>query len=129
MINKKIRKKLKDLFSSYSQIKLVYLFGSGAKGKRTILSDYDFAIYLDPKEKPLSSSELILRLIPEISLIVKNNQIDLVLLNQNLPPLFKYQIIKDGILIYQESPYKFLIESEILNQYFDFKVFQKSFNL
>jgi len=38
--------KLIAIFKGYSEVKLVYLFGSRASGKTGPLSDYDFAIYI-----------------------------------------------------------------------------------
>lgn len=48
-MKKEIVKQLKKTFSTYSEIKLAYLFGSQATGKIGPLSDYDFAFYLNPK--------------------------------------------------------------------------------
>jgi len=35
-------------------------------------------------------------------------------------PELKYNIIAEGKLIYEKEPYKILVESKILNEYFDF---------
>ena len=44
---------LKSFFQSNSQIKLVYLFGSQVSGTTGPLSDYDFAFYIDEKDKKI----------------------------------------------------------------------------
>lgn len=43
-------KKIQEVFSAYPQIKLVYLFGSTARGDRGPMSDYDFAVFLGNKD-------------------------------------------------------------------------------
>ncbi|MFN3740167.1 MAG: nucleotidyltransferase domain-containing protein, partial [Thermodesulfovibrionales bacterium] len=43
--------RIKSIFADYPEIKLVYLFGSRAKGIAGQLSDYDFAVYCDGKDK------------------------------------------------------------------------------
>jgi len=121
--------KLNNLFSQYEEIKIVYLFGSQATKRTAPLSDYDFALYLDPKITVNRKKEIMLTLIAEISKILQTNKIDLILLNDSIFPLLKFNILKEGILIYQKSPYKILVESAIYNEYFDFKVFSQSYSL
>lgn len=120
---------LNNLFSKYKEIKLVYLFGSQATKKTTPLSDFDFALYLDPAISVIREKEIILRLISEISIIVKNNNIDIVSLNRPSSSLLKFNILKNGALIYQKIPYKILVEPTIYNEYFDFKIFSKTNNI
>ena len=119
---------LDSLFTRYKEIKLVYLFGSQATKKTTSLSDYDFAVYLDPKTTINRKKEIILILITEISVILKTNNIDLLVLNNAMFPLLKFNILKEGVLIYQQPPYKILVEPAIYNEYFDFKIFSQIHN-
>lgn len=121
--------KLNNLFSRYEEIKLVYLFGSQAIKKATPLSDYDFALYLDEKTTLLRKKDLIFDLSFRLSSILRSNKIDLIILNDSLSPLLKFNIVNDGKLIYEKTPYKLLVEPQIFDQYFDFKVFQKTYNL
>jgi len=44
-------------------------------------------------------------------------------------PELKYNIIKEGKLIYEKEPYKVLIEPRILNEYFDFRMSLLRYNL
>lgn len=119
---------LNNLFSQYDEIKLVYLFGSQAKNQTTDLSDFDFAVYLNTSDLE-RIKDVILELNSKLSLILKTDKIDLVLLNDSLNSLLKFKVIKEGILIYEKKPYRLLVEPMILNNYFDFQIFQKSFNL
>jgi len=123
---KKYSLALKKTFSHYPEIKLVYFFGSKAKNKASILSDYDFAVYFDKKISISQIKEITLSLIAKISSILKSDNIDLVILNQSLSPILKFNIIKEGKLIYEKPPYKLLVEPLIYNEYFDFKVFIQS---
>jgi len=110
---------LKKLFQSKSQIKLVYLFGSQVSKKTGPLSDYDFAFYLEEKDKK-KLFDLKLDLISGLSRILKTDKIDVVMLSEAESPELKYNIIKEGKLIFEKEPYRILIEPQILNSYFDF---------
>ncbi len=120
---------LNNLFSQYKEIKLVYLFGSQAKKKTSPLSDYDFAVYLDKSTSINGKKDILLELNFKLSLMLKTNNIDVVILNKSLSPLLQFNIVKDGILIYEKDPYRLLVESEILSYYFDFQVFKKTYNI
>jgi Nucleotidyltransferase domain. len=50
-MNEEQLKDVKSLFMLYPEIKVVYFFSSRAVGKGGPLSDYDFAIYLDEKNR------------------------------------------------------------------------------
>ena len=119
---------LKKLFQSKSQIKLVYLFGSQACKTSGPLSDYDFAFYIDEKDKK-KLFDLKLNLISKLSQLLKSDKIDVVILNMVESPELKYNIIKDGKLIFEREPYRILIEPQILNSYFDFHNLLLRYNL
>lgn len=119
---------LKKLFQSKSQIKLVYLFGSQARKTSGPLSDYDFAFYINEKDKK-KLFDLKLNLISKLSQILKSDKIDVVILNMVESPELKYNIIKDGKLIFEREPYRILIEPQILNNYFDFHNLLLRYNL
>ena len=119
---------LNSLFLKYSQIKLVYLFGSQVSQKTGPLSDYDFAFYLEEKDEK-KSFDLKLDLISSLSRILKTDNIDVVILNEVESPELKYNIIKEGKLIYEIEPYRLLVEPRILNDYFDFHYLLLRFNL
>lgn len=121
-------KKLLSLFEFYPEIKLVYLFGSRAKNKQGPLSDYDFAIYLDEKEKK-RMLDIKLELMDKISRTLKTDKIDIVILNTTESPEIKYNIIKEGKLIFEKEPFKVIIEPKILNEYFDFHSLLLRYNL
>lgn len=127
----KILKKLKGLkliFKSFPEIKLVYFFGSQVAGKTGPLSDYDFAFYLKSENgQKMLETKFVLQ--DKISRLLKTNEIDIVILNLTESPELKYQIIKEGKLIFEKEPYKVLVEPKILNEYFDFHSFLLQHNL
>ncbi len=121
--------KLRGIVSQFDEIKLLYVFGSRARNKTTPLSDYDFAIYLDEKTSKQKEKDIILQLIARLSIILKSNKVDVVVLNKTLSPILKYMVLKEGKLIYQKEPYKLIAEPAIYNEYFDFQVFKRIHNL
>jgi|SRR3989338_7162207 len=121
-------KNLLCVFQLYPQVKLVYFFGSRAKGKESALSDYDFAVYLDEKDTKLRF-ETKLNLMAKLSQKVGTDNVDVVVLNDTESPELKYSIVKEGKLIYEEEPYKVFIEPKIFNEYFDFIYGLRKYNL
>ncbi|MGB9764090.1 MAG: type VII toxin-antitoxin system MntA family adenylyltransferase antitoxin [Candidatus Saccharicenans sp.] len=119
MKRKELSKKVLAVFERHPEVKLVYLFGSQVKAKSGPLSDYDFAVYLEERKKK-RMFEIKLELISEIAQVLGSDKIDLVVLNAVEAPELKYNIIKEGKLIFEREPYKVMVEPRILNEYFDF---------
>lgn len=116
------------IFQSCPQIKLAYFFGSRATGQSGPLSDYDFAVYLEERDvKKIFSLKS--QLHDKLSRLLKTDNIDIVSLDTAESPELKYEIIKDGQLIYEQEPYRVLIEPRILHEYFDFKMMMQKYNL
>lgn len=113
------QEKLRSVFESHPEIKLIYFFGSKVAGKEGPLSDYDFAVYLDGKDK-IKMADLKFALMDELERLLKTDKIDVVILNLAESPELKYNIIQYGRLIYEVEPFKVLVEPKILNEYFDF---------
>lgn len=111
---------LKNIFKSYPAVKLAYVFGSRAVGEDGPLSDYDFAVYFDLRDT-IMMSDVRFQLLDKLGRELKTDKIDLVILNMTESPELKYNIIKDGKIIYEEEPYKVLFEPRVLNEFFDFR--------
>lgn len=126
-LTKKHKEKIREIFEK-EQIKLIYLFGSQANGKTGPLSDYDFAVYLDEKD-PKKRFDIRLRLIAGMSEIFKTDRVDICVLNDIESPELKYNIIKEGKVIFEKEPFKLIVEPRILNEYFDFRVSLLKYNL
>jgi predicted nucleotidyltransferase len=114
-------KNIQDIFSKYSEIKLVYLFGSQARGDVGPISDYDFAIYFDTKDKK-KIFDIKIELINKLTQVLKTNKVDVIALNMIESPELKFNIIKEGKLIFERDLFRILIEPKILNEYFDFRL-------
>ncbi|MBI5152025.1 nucleotidyltransferase domain-containing protein [Candidatus Peregrinibacteria bacterium] len=121
-------KKLKTIFKSNPRVKLVYFFGSKAKGNAGPLSDYDFAVYLDEKDKKKMFAHKF-QLQDKLSRYFKTDKVDVVILNAVESPELKYNIIKDGKLIFEREPFKVMVEPRILNEYFDFHIMLSKYGL
>lgn len=123
-----IKEVVASVAAEYNEIKLVYIFGSTAKNNRGALSDIDIALYLDGLDKA-QMANLKLTLIAEFSRKLKTDQIDLVILNTSEKPELKYQILSEGELVYEQEPYRVVVEPRILNEYFDFQMILKRHGL
>jgi predicted nucleotidyltransferase len=123
-----LRKNLLPIFKKYKEIKLVYLFGSQATGKTGPLSDYDFAIYLEERDKK-KIFDIKLELLASISQALQTDKVDIVVLNTVEAPELKYNIIKEGKLIFERESFKLVVEPRILNEYFDFHMTLLRYNL
>lgn len=101
-------------------IKFAYIFGSYARGESCENSDIDFAIML---EKNLSKiDEVFLRgNLIELAKEIFKISADVIFLNMD-SPLFKYEVIKDGIVV-KDHDSRSEFESLSLREYFDFKYY------
>ncbi|HWP90624.1 MAG TPA: nucleotidyltransferase domain-containing protein [Thermodesulfobacteriota bacterium] len=115
-----VKEKLNGIILRYPQIKLVYLFGSQARGEVGPLSDYDFAIYFDEKDRK-KMFDTKLELMGQLSRILGTDKVDIAILNLSEMPEFRFNVIMEGQLIYEEEPFRVIVEPKILNEYFDFK--------
>ena len=113
-------KALKAIFEGYPEIKLVYLFGSRARNTSSPISDYDFALYLDTRDKR-RINDIRLEIYDKISRTLKTDDIDVLILNTVKMPELKFMIVTEGKLIYEEEPYRVIVEPMIFNEYFDFR--------
>ncbi|MBI2487565.1 MAG: nucleotidyltransferase domain-containing protein [Deltaproteobacteria bacterium] len=127
-MNEVLRKRLKKVFQNHPEIKLVYLFGSQAKGEAGPLSDYDFAIYFDEKD-PKNMFDIKLELMDQLSRILGTDKVEIAILNLSEMPEFKFNVISEGHLIYEEEPFRAIVEPKILNEYFDFKLLLDRYGL
>lgn len=109
------------LIDSYG-IKLIYIFGSYAKGTNGKDSDLDIAVLLEDNYNPLDK----LALIGEFIDVFKRNDIDLVILN-NANSVLKHQVIKYGKLVYMENEdAKVNFEVRVLKEYMDMEPFRRT---
>lgn len=117
LLNQNLNKLIKEY-----KIKLIYIFGSYAKGKNDKNSDLDIAVLLEKEYDPLDK----LRLIGDLTDIFKRNDIDLVVLNE-ANPVLRHQVIKYGKLVYREDEdVKVNFEVRVLSVYMDMEPFRRT---
>ncbi len=119
-MDKKTIKKIQEVFVRYPKIKLAYFFGSRNRGGFNENSDYDFAVYIEEKDS-VKSFKIRIKLMNELASILKNDNIDIVTLNDIDNPTLKFEIVKEGTLLYQVEPYRLLLIPHILEDYFEFQ--------
>ncbi|WP_035294108.1 nucleotidyltransferase domain-containing protein [Clostridium sp. KNHs214] len=116
-----LEENLEKLVKNYN-IRLLYIFGSYAKGKNVSSSDLDIGILLKKDYNPMEK----LNLLGELMDIFKRDDIDLAILNSSNSVL-KHQIIKYGKLVYMESEeLKVDFEVKVLKEYMDMEYFRKT---
>lgn len=115
-------KRLVDFLNRQEHVKLAYLFGSVAKGKEGKLSDLDLAVFMDESLNKIEMFDLQLRLISEMTSILKTDKVDLVVMN-DAPLLLNYNIIKHGKLLKDDEEARIRIETDILSSYLDRKYY------
>ncbi len=91
-------KRVVEFLGDQKLVKLAYLFGSVAEGKEGKLSDVDLAVFLDESLSKKERFNLQLKLMSELTSILKTDRIDLTVMN-NAPLLLKYNIIKHGKIL------------------------------
>ncbi len=117
--------KLSDFLSKQEHIRLAYLFGSAAKGKAGKLSDIDIAVLLDNSLDKKQRFHLQLRLIGDISAILGNDKIDLVIIN-DAPLSLIYEIIKANYpLFIRDRMEKIDFEQMVMSRYLDRRYYER----
>ena len=108
-------KDLTPILEKEKRVKFAYLFGSRARGQAGPLSDTDVAVYLDRRVKP---GDYRLKLMEKLAKFLKNDNLDLVVLNQ-APPLLRHEIIKYGRLLKDDASRRIPFEAEVIRECLD----------
>lgn len=121
-------KMLKNAFRENGVV-FAYLFGSQAAGTATKDSDFDFAVMLSEEVKKNKRFDIRLKLISEISRILKDDKIEVVVLNDTRSLLFKFVIVKEGKLFFEKDhSARVDFELKAMNEYYDYDSFLNSYN-
>ena len=115
-MRKELQNKLKRL-----EVSVVYLFGSGAIGKRTRSSDIDIGVVFK-QFQPVGDTRVLYNTLYGIfSEMYRVSKIDIVFL-QTAPLSIQYSAIKEGKILFEEDPFVTAdYEHGVINQYLDFK--------
>lgn len=97
----------------------VYLFGSRAKGKIGVLSDYDIGILLKNNVPDKKFFDIKLKLIQDFSRFFKTIHVDVVILNKTTA-LLAINIINEGCLLFDAMhEQRIAFETKITMKYLD----------
>jgi len=119
---KKIVRITSEYFAKRDDIIFAYLFGSYAKEKQTHLSDIDIAVYIREK-KGISDKKL--KILMDLSKLLKTDDIDLVILNE-APISLLTKILAHKIILNDKSPtIRYSFESLNMRMGFDFSYLEK----
>ncbi len=125
---KSVEEKLDDLIDflqSHKYIVFAYLFGSVAKGKGGKLSDLDLAVFMDESLNKREKFDLQLKLISEMTSILKTDKVDLVVMN-DAPLSLNYEIIKANCPMFvKDRGEKIDFEHKVLSKYLDRRYYEK----
>ena len=91
------------------------------------MSDYDFAFYLAEQDE-MKRFGIKIDIETALSLFLKTDSIDTVIINDSEMPELKFDIINVK-LIYEKEPYRVMIEPQIMNEFFDFRETLRKYNL
>jgi predicted nucleotidyltransferase len=121
---KKELEQLIEILKKRSDVAFAYLFGSKAKGYTNRNSDWDIAVFFSRlSRKPNHWPEFELE--AELSRGVSDT-VQVVLLNNELPPIFGFEILKHGILLLdRDENLRMEFENRVLRQYYDWQYFLK----
>lgn len=90
--------RIADLLEFRQEVLEAYLFGSHARGKAQPHSDIDVAVYIDEAHKDRSVFGLRAELSTVLMEGLRNNGIDLLILN-HAPPVLYYHVLRDGVRV------------------------------
>ncbi|MFH0785228.1 MAG: nucleotidyltransferase domain-containing protein [Pseudomonadota bacterium] len=98
-----------------SAVKFAYLFGSCSRNEDGPLSDIDLAVYLD---KRLDFFVARLRLMDELSRLLKGYPCDLVVLN-TASLILQYEVIRGGSVVKENKKKRISFEIGVVREYLD----------
>ena len=115
MITDRLLKLLNSKLVSEEKVCFAYLFGSQARQDTGKLSDIDIAIYLD---HGIDGFRYRLYLMEAIMKIVKNDKVDIIILN-NATLLMCHQVVKNGVVLKDNKRWRLDFETQVLGEYHD----------
>lgn len=122
------QKELNEVFGKHSTV-FAYVFGSQATGKEVKKSDFDIAVMLPRKIGGSKRFDIRCKMMEDLSRVLDYNDVDVVVLNDNESVFFKFVIIHEGKLIYeQDHGARVAFELKTMNDYYDFSPFMEAYN-
>ena len=113
-----------ELLNKQPHILFAYLFGSKVKGYANERSDLDIAVYFNKSIKQ-NGRWPEFELEAEISRAIEAT-VQVTALNAPLSPVFGFEIIKDGVILFDRDPnLRIDFENRVLRHYHDWQYFLK----
>jgi uncharacterized protein len=110
---------LPEFFNKKKYVELAYLFGSTAEGTEGPLSDIDIGVYLSSKLTKGERIEKRLELIGELSTLLKNDHVDLLVMN-DAAPVINFEVIRPNVpLFVRNEDLKLDVEQYVMSRYLD----------
>lgn len=112
---------LERYFAEKSDVVLVYLYGSQARGQANPLSDVDIAVLLDGRPDANRCFDSRLELIGDLVSLLHTDAVDVAILNQT-PPALNYRVLRDGKMLFCRDRDRMIsFRVQAINEYLDFK--------
>jgi predicted nucleotidyltransferase len=118
-----IIRKLQAFFRNLPEVCFAYLFGSLSSQTDNDLSDVDVAVFVDSAALDRDNGYFGYKatLLTEIMQLLKENRVDLVILNQ-ATPLLSFHVVRYGIPIYEvDRLSRIRFQAKAFSRYFDLK--------
>jgi predicted nucleotidyltransferase len=121
---KKEMKQIHEILNRRPTVLFAYLFGSKAKGNSNGRSDWDIAIYFKgPFRKRENWATFNLEALLSRAI---GGEVQVTTLNEGLPPVLAFEIVKDGILLLDRNiDVRLDFENRMLRYYHDWQYFLK----
>jgi uncharacterized protein len=124
-IDKPIRNKISDYLKQKDDVFACYIFGSFADGNQNKSSDLDIALIV-PDAQKINYSVLFF----DLSRIITDYDIDLRIIRKDSGPMILFQILKNGILLYEKDrKQRIVYEAKALSCFYDTQYIRDIFNL
>jgi predicted nucleotidyltransferase len=116
---KEIGATLNRALQKREEVRVVYLFGSRARGSVSNFSDIDIGVLLNEDFIKESVYGYRADLTAELISLLRTDKIDLVVLN-HAPPLLAHRVVRDGIVLHcKDESERIAFEVKMLNRFLD----------
>lgn len=112
---------LVNYFTAMAEVQFACVYGSHARGQANSLSDIDIAVLMDNTLDRKQYIDIRLKMIGDLSALLKNDEVDVVVLNE-VPLALRYRVIRDGAVIYcRQRDALIEFSARTISEYLDFK--------
>ncbi len=117
---------IKSILFKDPLVSFAYLFGSRVSGKVSEMSDWDIAIYIRDELLEKNPIWQKFKIENEISVILKTDSVETIVLNSLDNPLLGFEIISKGMLILnKDEESRIVFEGRVLGRYQDWEYFMR----